>query len=475
MLKFLTSAFSGILGRIALLSALSALPVTAFLLQTSVEVRNAALDAAVDDLERTVRTEADDLTERYASLVRLLTALTRHRDILAVNSDCSARLTEIQARTSHFMNLFAVNNGGDLICSAERLEKPINVGDRDYFKLAMKSQEPILGDGIISRRTGRPIMPVALGIPGDNGEAAGIVVSSIDIEEALARIVRNQGYDDVVITLMARDGRLLGRLPHLEGAVGQSKADTPLFQAVSRASSNNGPIEIEGLDGVPRIYAVADVDYGNLRLWLMAGVARAAIVNNIDADFRQKLWMSALAFALVLAIAIAMGHYAVRRPVLRLSRAALRLADGETDVRVGLHSGAHELVELSRNFDRMAEELQWRIKTQASTNEELRIAKASVEDRIAARTLDLEQVSQEANLRSIALAKTTHDLSALSEMTDLLQTADDLEGATPIIEHAAQQLSGQWRNDLPVSREPQPPRAGRRLGRLDGASGFRTR
>jgi methyl-accepting chemotaxis protein len=239
---------------------------------------------------------------------------------------------------------------------------------------------------------------------------------------------------------MARDGRLLGRLPHLEGAVGQSKADTPLFQAVSRASSNNGPIEIEGLDGVPRIYAVADVDYGNLRLWLMAGVARAAIVNNIDADFRQKLWMSALAFALVLAIAIAMGHYAVRRPVLRLSRPALRLADGETDVRVGLHSGAHELVELSRNFDRMAEELQWRIKTQASTNEELRIAKASVEDRIAARTLDLEQVSQEANLRSIALAKTTHDLSALSEMTDLLQTADDLEGATPIIEHAAQQL-----------------------------------
>jgi hypothetical protein len=83
---------------------------------------------------------------------------------------------------------------------------------------------------------------------------------------------------------MARDGRLLGRLPHLEGAVGQSKADTPLFQAVSRASSNKGPIEIEGLDGVPRIYAVADVDYGSLRLWLMAGVARSAIVNNIDAD-----------------------------------------------------------------------------------------------------------------------------------------------------------------------------------------------
>lgn len=440
MAKFRTSALSGILGRIALLSALSAVPITAFLLQTSVELRDVALGATVEDLERTVRAEADDLTERYASLVRLLTALTRHRDVLSVSGDCSSRLTEIVARTSQFMNLYVANASGDMICSADPLEKPINVSDRDYFSLAMKSREPILGEAVLSRRTNRPIIPVALGVPGENGEAVGIVLGSIDIEESLARISRHRGYDDAVITFMTSDGRLIGRLPDLEGAIGQSQADSPLFRAISRASTYGGRTEIEGLDGVRRVYAVADVDFGRRHIWLIAGVARTAIVGDINAAFRQKLWMLALAFALVLFIAIAIGNYALRRPVLRLSRAALRLADGEAGVRVGLHAGASELVELSRNFDRMAEELQLQINTQARINEELRLAKASVEDRIAARTHDLEDLSREASLRSTALAKTTHDLSTLSEMTDLLQTADTLDDATPIIEHAARRL-----------------------------------
>jgi len=70
-------------------------------------------------------------------------------------------------------------------------------------------------------------------------------------------------------------------------------------------------------------------------------------------------WVGTVCAAVIVAsVVIAWSHYrAVTVPVARLTRAAQELAVGRFDGRVAASGGPRELVELARQFDRMADEL----------------------------------------------------------------------------------------------------------------------
>ena len=93
------------------------------------------------------------------------------------------------------------------------------------------------------------------------------------------------------------------------------------------------------------------VDLGQVHVGLDQGTVRASVA----ASLKQLLLVGLASLALGLAVAITAIRYLVR-PLQELSRAAVRVGQGELDLRVP-DAGADELGELARRFNRMVQDL----------------------------------------------------------------------------------------------------------------------
>ena len=439
--------FSGILARITLLALFGVLPIAGALMQALVQTRATAVQRAISDIESSVRAEAASLEQAFASLEQLVSALSVSESNAAGIERCSTRLLRISRASPYLLDLFISDLSGDVVCISGPVEgpaKPANVADRPYFDAALRTGEAVYGV-LDTSSPGRPVLPVAIGIVGESGSVVGVAGGGLDILEGLSRAALNQSYDEMVIALWDDEGRLIGRFPRLDGEAGRAQPDKRLLNVL--LGSAEGFAEVEGLDGVERLYTVAAVELGDRKFWLTAGVAREVVLSDFDSAFVRQLGLFGIAFVFVLISAALIGEYTLRRPIARLSRSALQLAGGDTGARSGIVSGARELVELGRNFDGMAEQLQRRIESQAKANEELEIAKATVEKKVNERTEELkertvecERISAGADAQSAALKKASADLAILSEMADLLQTASGLDEVDEPIQLALQRL-----------------------------------
>src|SRR5262249_31667062 len=152
---------------------------------------------------------------------------------------------------------------------------------------------------------------VALPVLNSQGEVRAVLIAGLDFTWLEQIMVDADLPEGSTLLAVDRQGLVLARYPDPEGLTGQSlPPDAVLRQALTVTTSQ--PLELPGLDGVPRLYAVAPIQGDGV---VAVGTPRAAAFAEANRLLTQNLVGLLAAAALALAAAWLGSRAFVLQPV----------------------------------------------------------------------------------------------------------------------------------------------------------------
>lgn len=272
------------------------------------------------------------------------------------SADCNTLLGEIHAKATWASVLFQLDVRGISVCASRPSGQAVNLGDRQYFKDAMRTGDFVVSEAIIGRISKQPVVATALPIKNAIGQITGVLVVGIELTwiSTMADIAHDRHGGSVLA--INRDGGLVSR--HQRYARQASVTETGASDATLRrlVDARNPVVEIEE-EGVARIFGVAHVN--EMQLTVAVSFDRSAVLGPI----RQRFWTDLLWLLIVAAasagLALTVAEFCLLRGVRSLNQAALRLKAGKMGVRVNLSPRvATELHDLAASFNSMTAEFE---------------------------------------------------------------------------------------------------------------------
>jgi len=242
--------------RIFGLILLTFLPLLALNLYTGIEQRANILKQDREEVLTLMRLAAAQLNGYIQSAHDLISAageMVGH-DNQARNAEVCVRiLVTVQRQNPMFANLGMIEPDGSLHCSIARLTAKTNVADRNYFQLALREKDFVVGEYQIGRVINRPVLPIAKPILDQTGKVKRVLFATVDLlwlNQVLANTSLPAGG---TILLLDRHGTVLARHPEPQTWVGKNTSATPLWKTIQDGTQRVGVAE--GLDGIERVYA----------------------------------------------------------------------------------------------------------------------------------------------------------------------------------------------------------------------------
>ncbi|NGZ86511.1 sensor domain-containing diguanylate cyclase [Duganella aceris] len=209
-----------------------------------------AMAQQADDTIKAADTALADIVERLETEGKAPLRLDRvHRQMQAQ-----------VANLPQLVGLFVYDEQGRWIVNSREVsgEQTFNNADREYFiyHSAHAERGPHVGDPVISRSSGKWIMPVSRRIDKPDGSFGGVALATLDIDY-FRRFY--QSFDigrRGAVALIANSGTLMLRQPYDGNRVGMRMNDTPLFReyigrsgdarvgSANFASSNDGEMRL---------------------------------------------------------------------------------------------------------------------------------------------------------------------------------------------------------------------------------------
>lgn len=356
------------------------LPILGLLIYGAREANEGRVRTILDDQMQTAQAVAALVDASFDEAFALAWAITDDPLVYTFDPAKLDRLLEpVINHYPQFEAIGIVNSVGDNVGTSAPFPAGIErlglTRDRPYFQKLMATGEPVVSGVLISRRTLRPTIIVAVPLRGDDGQTAGAVVVTIMLE-ALARRLDGValGWEQRIL-LVDNTGTM---------AFYTAIKDFPVEQ---RDLSEFGPIK-EALEGRPTrdrgliVPLLNDVSlaaftrtskYG----WVVGVTVREDVAL---APVRTALRDQFLGFAVVAILSVFLALIASRSflgPIRRLGDHARALGRGDLAHRARISTG-DELEELGKSFDDMAERLQRSMQESLALGE---VAEALVRER----------------------------------------------------------------------------------------------
>jgi PAS domain S-box-containing protein len=273
----------------------------------------------------------------------------------------------------YLANILAVEREGNVMASAVPYEGPVNISDRPYFQRALEEKCFSVGEYLIGRIIGKPILPLAQPVFNEKGEVDSILVAGLSLEWLGAFCASFSHPPGSAIMVVDGRGTVLSYHPEGEGYVGSTVPEAPLMKAILEGEGT-GSIWEKGLDGVKRLYIFRPIagEEKTGRVYVCVGFSEEEMYRSSNrAMVRDLGYLLGLATAILLLAYILSGTY-VLKPVGKLQRAVQELEKGDFSARTGMTERTDEIGRLAGSFDRMAESLQARVAERDRAEAELR-------------------------------------------------------------------------------------------------------
>nr|WP_279342407.1 ATP-binding protein [Geotalea sp. SG265] len=305
----------------------------------------------------------------------LLNALSQHPAVRVRDKEaCSRILREILRNSPSSSNIGIADLQGNLIASgATPLTRRFGIGDRKYFRDAVRTGRFSAGEFTISRALGKPALHFALPVFDGAGVPQAVIYAAHDLGQF--NVFFNQQGFPYASNLTITDYR--GIVLHTYPAVRGLKAGSPDRQVIARrmeSVADEGTFVERGLDGVNKLFAFKKVrlqqdeePYMYIRVAIPLDVVMAPVNQSIITSLAVVLLAAGLTFFLSRRLA---GRY-LTNPLERLSSAAREVAGGNLSVRTALPCN-DELGELSRSFDAMTASLGERLREKNAAEAQLK-------------------------------------------------------------------------------------------------------
>lgn len=264
--------------------------------------------------------------------------------------------------------------------------KVIDYSDREWFRTLVDARKPVASDAIIGRTSGLPVIAVAVPIL-DGQSLAGVMLTSVEGETLLKRIVTSYKADDARITLVDSKGNIIG-------------STNPAFKPLQSFEESRGGKILERAGTVyrwqPSGKASAMQEWANSYYAIDSSQGMGGwtvVVEQPLLPYASELqYTYLLSFAVVFSLAVVafllgsrVGRL-VSGPLGQLSQAATRMSgdiSSQTELALPV-SNVVEIAALTEDFRQMSSALR-------SSYAELEGARDELEQRVLERTEELQR------------------------------------------------------------------------------------
>ena len=338
---------------------LAVLPALALQLTTGLEHRRHLETEAKAEASRAAAAMAEVQERITASTRLLLTALAAMPELrIRDGAACSALFASLLDQNPLYTNILAVDAKGDLFASALPFER-VNIADRKHFRDVMATRQFVAGEYLVSRTSGDPSFPFAMPILDEAGQSAGVLVAAVKLDALDAAFAKLRMPPEANLGLSDRNGtRLFYRPRNPANPVGSPIR--PAIHDIIQAGGDDGLILQPGSDGVLRYYA-----YRKLRLspsappymCIVVGLPESVVLAPANRALTENLGLLAVAAALALGVAWAVGGPLIAQRLSRIADTAVRIGQGDRQARTGLPHDASGIGTTAASLDAMADQL----------------------------------------------------------------------------------------------------------------------
>lgn len=391
-----------------------ALPVTAAMMWmlgswSLSEVRNAQSSTLSIAREITITLESELSESR-----RVLQSIAENR-VLNWNDP-----QQLDGFLSPYLTLFPFSTGvflfdlqGNMLAPFESAAISSNVSDRQWFQKTITDRKFTIGEFVLGRLTGTPIIPLGYPVFLD-GKLSCVLVLSVNLEWIYEGMETRGASDGSSIILLADDGTVLVRYPFPENYIGNQYPGSELNKVLDIRESET--MEFRGADNIRKLYSVSPV--------VLDGEYLATLLVGIPTTIIQQRTQTAgiLSWAIIIFSVLAVFAFfffgmriIILNPVSRLASYTESIGKGQFDSQINLSVLPSELKHLAEGFNTMAGDLEKR-------DREISRYQNHLEDIVKERTGELERSNSE--LQQFAYVA-SHDLQEplrmVASFTQLLE------------------------------------------------------
>src|SRR5438270_5721617 len=168
--------------RLLLLVLLAVIPALLLSLYTQAEEGALVKARAYDEARRLVQLASLDQERVIEGTRQMLIALAEVPEVRqGPPAACSAFLAELFRRYQGYTNFGVTDPQGNLVCSATPIDRPVYLGDREWFTRVVARRAYARGDYQIGRVTGKPNRVQAYPIQDRRGSLLGVVYAGLDL------------------------------------------------------------------------------------------------------------------------------------------------------------------------------------------------------------------------------------------------------------------------------------------------------
>lgn len=345
--------------RMLLIALVGVVPMLGVIGYNELSARAARHEEVTDLALSTARQAALEMERLIDGARNVLKAVAAAPTVRAFDAgQCGPYLVDLKSRLPELAAIAVYDTDGVSRCRSDMLPVTGNFADRRYFQDALASPgELVVGVYTISRVSGRPTLPLAIGIADNNGKVIAVTAAGLDLEW-LGRSLRERPLTkNASLTVADRNGVIIAREPFPERFVGESipNAHLPLVAALQP-----GTQEITSQDGARRVLgyipaaAVATPVSG---LSIGAGISVDEAFRAINRGTLRAAGVAVAAAAASIGIAIFLSRRLIEGPVRRIQRVLALRRRGREMVRTKLRPEDGEIEQLGAELDRFMDEL----------------------------------------------------------------------------------------------------------------------
>lgn len=304
--------------RLFILVSLAFLPTVALYIHADRSLTATALESHEKEMLRLAEWAGRDYRQILQDTESLSGALSEVADFQSVGSpQCDRTLARIMDHMHHYTAIQFVEPDGFVTCGSLAIDESLFVGDRYYHRAAMASGEFTVGEFVVGRLTGKPIVGLAQPVTSGD-EITGVLAAYLDFNELANRIYEVDVPAGATLTVIDRNNTVMIRVPAGVSALGTDTVGAAVpasFPVPTGETEDAYMLEGVDLDGVPKHFAVQPLAAGGRRAsaHLFIGMTEESMLERTEVVGTRRLQLLAVAALFMFALAWLFGHYTLLR------------------------------------------------------------------------------------------------------------------------------------------------------------------
>jgi hypothetical protein len=309
---------NSLLARLLLVVSVALIPVLGFQLYAESQaraVRNNLMDEEVLRLLRMVNAEQQRIVESAEQVLDVLASSPSLQD--QATAACSRLVTGLVEKSPRYGAVAVINLDGSTGCNAAAPGYGLNLADRDYVRLALKTGGFVIGGYSVGIQSKTPGIHFAKPLRDPTGAIIGVIALQLRLDWLQAQLARLDLPQGGSVLIADRNGIILARAPALADLIG--KPMLPGNMALLNHDSI-GLTEAVGPEGRPHVEAYSPPPTEPEGLFVAVALDREiSFASLMEAD-RDGLALIICGGVLALALTALLGRRLIRRPADALLR-----------------------------------------------------------------------------------------------------------------------------------------------------------